>query len=173
MKKIIFAALALSVVAFAGCKKDDDGDKKGTVTITGADNTIAVTPANMTSTQVKINITASEGIENLLVKIESTSAAFNAALAAQELGGGALAAEFDIANPGPLAPLFTGLNLKNGADVKGKTSLEFDITSFVPMMGAFIPAGDFNASFKVTAKDPDGTSQSKTINMTFTAGEAI
>lgn len=172
MKKFIFMALALATAAvvFTGCKKDEE---KATVTIAGngfnIDQTIDVTAATLTTTSVKVDIAASEGIENLLVDITTSSDAFNAALQAEAMGGGALAGEFDLANPGALATLFTGLKLQNGADVKGKTTLTFDISSFVPVMGAFLTAGDFTADFKITVKDPAGTSAFKTVKMSFKA----
>lgn len=172
MKKIIFALAALAAISLGSCNKKDDTKNDPKVTIAGngfdIDKTIPVTTASAMTTPVKVDIVAEGGIENLIVDIESTSAAFNETLTPIGLSG-----EFDLANPGALAELFTSLGLQNGAAVKGKPTLTFDITGFVPTMAAFIPAGDFNAEFRLTVKNPTGQSATRTVKMSFTAGEAI
>jgi hypothetical protein len=111
-------------------------------------------------TSVAVDIAALKGIENLFVEITSTSDAFSGALAA--IG---LSEKFDLANPGALATALTGLQLPNGEAVKGKTELEFNLTSFIPMLFGFIEQGDFDASFKLTVADAAGHEMEKTLTL--------
>jgi hypothetical protein len=113
---------------------------------------------------VKVAIEATLGIENFKVTITSSSQVFTGALA-----GLGLATEFDLANPGDLGQVLTGVNLINGADVKDKTDLEFDITTFIPMIFAVRAeageTGDCTAAFKLAVTDKAGTTKEATISL--------
>lgn len=176
MKKFAFLALALVAVAFTACDKKNGEEEKPTVTIAGNGfdiaSTLSYTPATMVNAQVKVDIAASEGIDKMLVEITSTSPVFTAALTALGLNR-----EVDLANPGAeleaaLSNLPGGITLPFGSTVKGKKTLQFDISAFVPVMyslSALQGVTAFTADFKVTVKDALGTNDTKTVKMSFTA----
>jgi hypothetical protein len=111
--------------------------------------------------RVQIDIAATKGIDKMLVEITSSSEIFSGALAGMGLGG-----EFDLANPTPeQAASFASLEglLPYGDDVKGKTELVFDISTFIPLI--FMVAGECTADFKVTVSDADNVNDSKTLKL--------
>jgi hypothetical protein len=124
------------------------------------DQRMAITAEEQNSTPVKVNISAPAGIEQLVVEISSTSSAFNDALAMMDFN-----VPFDLAHPGDLAQNLTDLGLKNGAEVLGQTSLEFDITTFVPLLFMVGGGTDFEADFKLTVVDAASGTLTKTIKL--------
>jgi hypothetical protein len=117
-----------------------------------------------TPVPVVVNVAAPRGIENFKVQITSSSDVFMGTLTTMNLAG-----EFDLANPGPLGEVFTTVGLINGADVKDKTEVAFNITAFVPMifqvrMGA-AETGDCTADFKLTVTDKTGLSKEATVKL--------
>ncbi len=121
---------------------------------------------------VVVNIEAPQGIENFKVLITSSSPAFTGGLT-----GLNLTREFDLANPDEaLAGTLAGLAamtppvvLPNGDTVKGDAELEFNTTSFIPMIfGVRMEAGETGectANFKLTVTDKKGTTTTKTIKL--------
>lgn len=94
---------------------------------------------------VQIRITASQGVKSLKVAISG----------ALDLDG-IVPSEFDLADPeateAGLSEKLEGLGFPVGADVAGKASLSFDITSFMELMGTF--PGD--TDFEMTVVDATG-----------------
>ncbi len=120
--------------------------------------------ADAATAQVKVDVSASEGIDQLLISISSSNAMFNGALADMGMGG-----EFDLANPsGDLAALLNDLGLVNGAAVKDKTDVEFDISAFIPMIFIVAAGEDMTADFSLTVKDAGGANATKVLKMSFT-----
>ncbi len=112
---------------------------------------------------VAVDVVAPQGIETFVVEIDSSSDAFMAGLAEMHFP-----ATFDIANPGTeLGGILTGVGMKNGDDVKGKTEVEFEITNFIPMIfgvrAAAGESGGCTADFKLTVTDTKGTTKEATI----------
>ena len=74
------------------------------------------------------------------------------------LSGVGLTSEFDLANPVKNGTDYTeglkGLGFKVGDEVKGETELDFDITTFMPLI---FEAGDHK--FIITVKDENGVSK--------------
>lgn len=98
---------------------------------------------------VQIRITASQGISSLLVKITGSLV--------ETLGSVNIPAEFDLTDPeatqAGLSDQLEGLGFPVSADVVGKTSLEFDITSFMPLMSTSSGRTDF----RLKVIDGEGT----------------
>lgn len=78
-----------------------------------------------------VNITAKNGIEHFLVKIESSNTDFLSSVS--EL----MPTSFDLAYPGDNEEKFASINFPVGNQVIGATSLVFDISQFVPLLAAF------------------------------------
>jgi len=102
-----------------------------------------------TEGSVQIKIAASEGVRSLLVEISG----------ALDLDG-LVPAEFDLTDPeateAGLSEKLQNLGFPVGADVIGKTSLTFDITNFMGLMGTFPGDTDFTMTV-VDAADTDVT----------------
>ena len=107
------------------------------------------------STPASINVEAASGIKNFVVEISSDAAGFMAAI--NDLG----LANFDLCNPGSVAESLSSLQLPYGDQVKNKTSMVFDITTFMPMLNAF----EGNHNFKITVTDNAGASTEVTIRI--------
>lgn len=108
-----------------------------------------------TSTPASINVEAASGIKNFVVEISSDADGFMAAI--NDLG----LANFDLCNPGSVEASLASLKLPYGDQVKNKTSMVFDITTFMPMLNAF----EGNHNFKITVTDNAGASTEVTIRI--------
>lgn len=102
--------------------------------------------------EAKIHIHSEAPIASLNVKIVSNF------LTEDMLSGVGLTSEFDLANPVKDGTDYTeglkGLGFKVGDEVKGETDLDFDITTFMPLI---LEAGDHK--FIITVKDENGVSK--------------
>lgn len=102
--------------------------------------------------EAKIHIHSDAPIASLNVKIVSNF------LTEDMLSGVGLTSEFDLANPVKDGTDYTeglkGLGFKVGDEVKGQTELDFDITTFMPLIAM---AGDHK--FIITVKDENGVSK--------------
>ena len=102
---------------------------------------------------VQVNISAPKGIAKLLVKIQSDNEGFSSTLAGFGLGG-----EFDLANPGELAPILSnslesgeGIGLIDANEpILGKTSYLFDVTEFMSLLSLY---GTSHNTFTITIED--------------------
>lgn len=102
---------------------------------------------------VQVNISAPKGIAKLLVKIQSDNEGFSSTLADFGLGG-----EFDLANPGELAPILSnslesgeGIGLIDANEpILGKTSYLFDVTEFMSLLSLY---GTSHNTFTITIED--------------------
>lgn len=159
-KSLLF--LALGALAFAGCG-DEGSDPAFGVTVTGdgfdIDKPVTILAAKIQEkTPVKVKIEANGGIDKMLVEITSSSELFNIAVTNMGMGG-----EFDIANPSEALDARLDNMLPHGNEVKGKPSLLFDITNFMPML--YETAGLCTAEFKLTVHDTKGNIDSKTLKV--------
>ena len=107
------------------------------------------------STPASINVEAASGIKNFVVAISSDAQGFMSAIDDLRL------ANFDLCNPGSVAESLSSLQLPYGDQVKNKTSMVFDITTFMPMLNAF----EGNHNFKITVTDNAGASTEVTIRI--------
>lgn len=120
-------------------------------------------------TTMQILVTAKSGIKSLVVTIEGALSAKNESTGTSLLDDVSLPSSFDLVDPGQnlaggdLATNLNGLGFPTGDDVKDKTSLTFDITSFKSML---VVAPGHN-DFKITLTDNDGNviEKSMMINM--------
>lgn len=111
-------------------------------------------------TNGKINIYSKLPIAHLRVNISTTSASFESAV------GEMVGLAFDLAYPDDSkneTAKFSGLGFPVGDQVIGKNDLVFDITTFIPLLGAFPGTHDF----VITVEDNAGGSDSR--RLTFVA----
>lgn len=119
--------------------------------------------------EAKVAITSKEPIENLIVEIISP------ALPPSELEGLGLTAKFDLAHPADATDsVGNKVNVEQGLvdlgllnpdkPILGQTDVEFDITSFIPMLCAISQPGQVH-KFVLTVKDNTGASN--TVTLTF------
>ncbi len=115
-------------------------------------------PNAITGEDVIVNIAAVNGIEHLIVTISSTSDSFLQSLS--EVG---MPTTFDLAYPGDKSEVYASLGLPVGDEVLGATTLDFNISQFVPLLKAFPGTHKFQLS--VT----DAKSQQLVKTLTFVA----
>lgn len=130
---------------------DPDVPGKDGITVTGLGETYTLPLAE--GQKVLVDISAPQGIDKLLVKIESDNEAFMGTL-----DGLGLAEEFDIANPGDLFYVLSnslesseGIGLIDPNDpILGKTSYQFDVTDFMTLLSLY---GSSTNTFTLTIED--------------------
>lgn len=105
----------------------------------------------------KVYITCPLGAAHLFVKIETTSADFQAAVS------DLMPMAFDLADPGEYAESFSSIGFPVGAGVIGQTDMVFDITSLAPLLSGF-PG---THTFTIRVVDQKGNESSK--KLTFVA----
>ena len=98
--------------------------------------------------ECKLFVTSTTGITAFDVDIISDK------LTPEELEGVGLAAHMDLVNPGSLEEPLSGLGFP--VNVGGEKSVEFNITGFLPMLGAL---GAAEHTFKLTVTDETGTTE--------------
>ncbi|MDE6468556.1 MAG: hypothetical protein K2L28_06625 [Muribaculaceae bacterium] len=106
---------------------------------------------------VIVAITCPKAIENLVVTIESENDEFIGIISTF-----GLTKPFDLANPGDLEEGLKGLGLKTGAEVKGLTYTEFDITGFMPLL-----TYDGKHTFTIAVTDTEGATSSEKIVLVY------
>lgn len=102
----------------------------------------------------KVLISSEAGVANLFVKIDSQT------LTPEELENVSLKPEFDLAYPAELETALKGLGFKTGDEVIGQNEVEFDITTFVPLLSAL---GEGESKFIIKVVDIDGNEKSQTL----------
>ena len=100
-----------------------------------------------------VTIVCPEGFAKLEVVIDSEG------LTPDVLEGVGLAKEFDLANPGSLAEGLEGLGFPIGDAVLGKTTVDFNITDFVPLLNIYPGKSDFI----ITVTDSKGATSTLTL----------
>ncbi len=100
-----------------------------------------------------VTISCPKGISHLLVTIDSEG------LTPEVLDGVGLAPEFDLAYPGDLEVGISGLGFPIKDNVIGETSVDFDITQFVPLLTVY-PG---KSNFIITVTDSEGGQAVKTL----------
>lgn len=103
---------------------------------------------------VVLDITSDTGITGFLIKIDSE------VLTPEELEGINLAQEMDLINPGDYEDGLVALGFPVGNEVKGQTSVTFDITTF---MGPLTVLGTGKSDFTLTITNSAGGVTSVTI----------
>lgn len=142
------------------------------------DKDISVEALIKESASAIVNITAEKGITNFVVSIATSSAVF------ESIFSSVIPFEFDLAYPDKkvvngvvvgdygdgeykdVTKTYTGFGFPVGADVKGATHLEFNITEFLE------PLSSFNGSHRFTliVTDSTGNKSKKTLTLTVTEG---
>jgi hypothetical protein len=131
-----------------------EGNNKGAIDVTGLDKTYTLSvDMEETVPPIQVRLTVPNGIQKLLVKIESNNEEFE-----QTLVGFGLDQEFDLANPGDLIGVLSGsledsegIGLIDANDpIKGKTSYLFDITHFMMLLKLYGLSED---TFTITVSD--------------------
>lgn len=103
-------------------------------------------PANFDGENVIVKIHCPKGIKNLVVNIVTDNDEFE-----NTLGQVNMPMTFDLAYPGEDEAALQSLGLATGADVIGKTEVEFNISQFVPLLAPF--KGNHNFVLSVTDND--------------------
>lgn len=138
----------------------DDPVTDAGITIVG-ENGFDIDKVNSTDLEsYVVKITSEKGnFTHLYVKIDSET------LTPDELEGVGLCEEFDLADPNStgtdLSEAFEGLGFPYGTGVTEKSVVDFNITNFVPMLGAL---GEGTSKFILTAENAAG-SVTKTITI--------
>ncbi len=104
--------------------------------------------------EVKFNVSSETGITEFKINIDSTT------LTPDELESVGLQADLDLINPGELEESLNNLGFPTGDDVKGQTSIDFDITKFIPLLNML---GSGEHTFTLTVSDANGTTTAKII----------
>ena len=138
---------------------NNDDDTGGLPSVTGDGINSPATFKKGSSGTVVVNIAAPNGLKNLKVRIDSPL------LPPDELEGIGLKSEFDLSDPGNLDEALKGLGFPTGDKVKGQTSVKFDISKFVPLLGIL---GTGTSKFHLTVVDTKGNTVSKTITIVIT-----
>ncbi|MCM1152034.1 MAG: DUF4493 domain-containing protein [Muribaculum sp.] len=99
-----------------------------------------------TSASVVLYIHSETGIQNFEVDIISDD------LTPEELSGMGLQSHLDLVNPDGYADSLTGLGFP--VRVGGMKDVDFDLTTFMPMLGVF---GDHQHTFRLSVTDANGT----------------
>lgn len=98
--------------------------------------------------KVKVVSTADGGLTGFIIDINSTT------LTDEILSGVGLGSHLDLINPGSLSTGLQSLGFPVEGDVQGKSSVEFDISQFVPLLKIY-GAGDHR--FQISVTDANGT----------------
>lgn len=109
-------------------------------------NNVADFPTGDPAGNAIVTISCPKGIKNFLVNINSNSEDFNLTLEEMNM------VSFDLAYPGEAESNVDSLGLPYGNQVINQTTVEFNITTFVPMLGIY--PGDH--SFELTVTDNEG-----------------
>lgn len=157
-----------------------------------ADNTIEITAVeplsfdkdNSVEALIKekasaiVNITAEKGITNFVVSIETSSSVFESIFSAvipfefdlaypdKKVKNGEVVGEYEEGEYENVTATYEGFGFPVGADVKGATHLEFNITDFLD------PLSSFNGTHRFTliVTDSTGNKSKKTLTLTVTEG---
>ena len=171
MKKLISMIMAMSMIsALSVACGDDDADGNTpppaapTITLEGGN---IDQPQEITSTMaLKVNIAAPGAIAGFTVTIDSP------ALTEEMLATVGLAKELDLVNPGDMEGALQSFGFPVGDEVKGKTSVPFDVSQLVPLIAQiYTETSDHKFILKVT--DAKGQSTTKTLTCHLTEGPAI
>ena len=171
MKKLISMIMAMSMIsALSVACGDDDADDNTpppaapTITLEGGN---IDQPQEITSTMaLKVNIAAPGVIAGFTVTIDSP------ALTEEMLATVGLAKELDLVNPGDMEGALQSFGFPVGDEVKGKTSVPFDVSQLVPLIAQiYTETSDHKFILKVT--DAKGQSTTKTLTCHLTEGPAI
>lgn len=167
MKKLISMIMAMSMIsALSVACGDDDADDNTpppaapTITLEGGN---IDQPQEITSTMaLKVNIAAPGAIAGFTVTIDSP------ALTEEMLATVGLAKELDLVNPGDMEGALQSFGFPVGDEVKGKTSVPFDVSELVPLIAQIHhETSDHKFILKVT--DAKGQSTTKTLTCHLTA----
>ena len=158
-------AMTMGAVCLVGCGDDDDNGKKHDApTLALKNGDIKAVHEIESPMSVVVDVAAPAGITDFTVKIESPC------LTAEVLGDLGLAQEMNLVNPATeaMSEGLKELGFPIGNEVKGKTSLSFDISQLVPMI-AMIYNEDSNHNFVLTVTDADNQKTAGTLRFHLTA----
>lgn len=169
MKKLLIAAVCLATMGgfFAGCS-DNDGteDAKNpaapSIALNGGGGNIDQTQELTDGMSLKVNVTAEGKIQDLTVSISSSF------LTEEMLNTVGLGTSFSLANPASaeLAAGLAELGFPVGERLIGQTSLQIDISQFVPLIMAYNRTSDHKFTLAVT--DAKGQHATKTLTLHLT-----
>ncbi len=165
MKIVAFFAAVVALSAGCSDKKESDGKPGSAPVITLEGGDISRPQEIVQDMTARILISAPERIRDFTVKIDSP------ALTDELLGALHLSTTLDMAHPSEeAAAAFASLGLKCGDEVKGQTSVPFDISALVPMI-AMICKEDSDHRFTLSVTDELGqqTVQSVTFHLSVAA----
>lgn len=162
------AALMLSVNS---CKDDNDDEDEVVPTITWEKNPTFATTELAAKMDVELELEAKDGIKGLTIKVESPTATFIGLLNGMVTIAGnksETAPVLDLINDPAIVTALTQMGVPTGASLKGKTDVEFSLSTLVPMIMLFNPAANTNHVFTATLTDATGATCVKKITFHYT-----
>lgn len=102
-----------------------------------------------------VKIASDNGLQNLMVEIKSEY------LTEEFLNSVGMTTKFDLANPGAYEEALVGFHLPVGAQVVNQTSVDFNLTDLIPLLGLDPDLGEH--TFILTVIDTKGNQKSKTL----------
>ena len=172
MKKLISMVMAMAMTSALVVACGDNGTDDETPppvsapTIVLENGDIDQPQEIVESMSLKVNVAAPGTIAGFTVTIDSP------ALTDEMLTTVGLAKELDLVNPGDMEGALQSFGFPVGDEVKGKTSVPFDVSKLVPLIAQiYTETSDHKFILKVT--DAKGQSTTKTLTCHLTEGPAI
>lgn len=161
MKRILMLAALAAAGGLCACSDSDDENPAPEIELVGGDiDAVQIVTETM---DVRIAVTSPTGIEEFTVAIVSE------VLTAEVLEGIGLAANLNLTAPGAMSEVLQGLGFPVGEQVLNRTSVSFDISNFIPLLGLISQPGDEHR-FVLSVQDANGERTVKTL--TFRIPEA-
>ncbi|MCI1640724.1 MAG: hypothetical protein LKI42_05560 [Bacteroidales bacterium] len=170
---IMTAALITTVFITSGCSKDDD-KVDGPSIEWAANPNFSTEELAAQGMSVDLTIKAPAGIEGIVISVQSPAASFIATLNAMisiEENKDATSPKLDLINDATVSSTLTALGIQSGTAVQGKTELELNLSSLVPMILYFSPAANTDHIFTATITDKNGNTYSKAVKFHYSGSE--
>lgn len=171
MRKFVCAVAALAATMFAACGGDDKeggGTLPAAPAITMEDADIDAVHEITDGMAVKVNVTSPGKIAGFGIKIESPVLTDNI------LALVGLTKEMDLVTAsGSMAEGLKTLGFPTGNEVKGKTTLSFDISKLIPMIAELNPTLTANHNFTLIVTDEKAQTTTKVLKFHLTGAPVV
>jgi hypothetical protein len=162
---IMAAALMTTIVLTSGCSGDDD-KVDGPSIEWAANPNFATEELRAQGMSVDLTIKAPAGIKGIVISVQSPAASFiatlNAMISIEENKDNA-SPKLDLINDATVVSTLTALKIQSGTAIQGKTELELNLSSLVPMILYFSPDANTDHIFTANITDQNGNTYSKAV----------